>query len=119
VALILLGLHLRNHTRPWLKQMTSSGSFGSSLDVADTRLAQEIAQLPGVGLVTICGGQKPAVRIQVRRLAVGVGRRHWLGAKAPAGNLDRRWVDRESDAHAVHDAGNLSLSGSSSSAIEA
>ncbi|HKA20012.1 MAG TPA: efflux RND transporter permease subunit [Blastocatellia bacterium] len=34
-------------------------------DLADTRLAQKISQLPGVGLVTISGGQKPAVRIQV------------------------------------------------------
>ncbi|MFN7835695.1 MAG: MdtB/MuxB family multidrug efflux RND transporter permease subunit [Burkholderiaceae bacterium] len=34
-------------------------------DLADTRLAQKISQLPGVGLVTLNGGQKPAVRIQV------------------------------------------------------
>ncbi len=34
-------------------------------DYADTRLAQKIAQLTGVGAVTISGGQKPAVRIQV------------------------------------------------------
>jgi multidrug efflux pump len=33
-------------------------------DLADTRLAQKISQLPGVGAVTISGGQKPAVRIQ-------------------------------------------------------
>ncbi|HVI10329.1 MAG TPA: efflux RND transporter permease subunit, partial [Candidatus Binatia bacterium] len=34
-------------------------------DLADTRLVQKISQLPGVGLVSISGGQKPAVRIQV------------------------------------------------------
>src|ERR1700726_2141772 len=34
-------------------------------DMADTRLAQKISQLSGVGLVSISGGQKPAVRIQV------------------------------------------------------
>ena len=34
-------------------------------DFADTRLAQKISQLPGVGLVSISGGQKPAVRVQV------------------------------------------------------
>src|ERR1700726_3058575 len=34
-------------------------------DLADTSLAQKISQLPGVGLVSISGGQKPAVRIQV------------------------------------------------------
>ena len=34
-------------------------------DLADTRLAQKISQLSGVGLVTISGGQRPAVRVQV------------------------------------------------------
>ena len=33
-------------------------------DLADTTLAQKISQLPGVGLVSISGGQKPAIRIQ-------------------------------------------------------
>ncbi|MBV8550196.1 MAG: multidrug efflux RND transporter permease subunit [Acidobacteriaceae bacterium] len=33
-------------------------------DYADTRLAQKISQLSGVGAVTISGGQKKAVRIQ-------------------------------------------------------
>jgi multidrug efflux pump len=39
-------------------------------DFADTRLAQKIAQLPGVGLVSISGGQKPAVRIQANLSAL-------------------------------------------------
>ena len=39
-------------------------------DLADTRLAQKISQLPGVGLVTISGGQKPAVRIQANPTAL-------------------------------------------------
>ena len=40
-------------------------------DLADTRLAQKISQLSGVGLVSISGGQRPAVRIQanLRQLA--------------------------------------------------
>src|SRR3954453_16578513 len=40
-------------------------------DLADTRLAQKISQLPGVGLVTVSGGHRPAVRIQAnnRQLA--------------------------------------------------
>src|SRR5271157_5377512 len=40
-------------------------------DMADTRLAQKISQLPGVGLVSISGGQRPAVRVQadLRELA--------------------------------------------------
>src|SRR4029077_16125422 len=33
-------------------------------DLADTRLAQKISQLSGVGMVSISGGQKPAIRIQ-------------------------------------------------------
>jgi multidrug efflux pump len=33
-------------------------------DLADTRLAQKISQVSGVGLVSISGGQKPAVRVQ-------------------------------------------------------
>src|SRR5579863_5502581 len=39
-------------------------------DLADTRLAQKIAQLSGVGLVSISGGQKPAVRIQANPAAL-------------------------------------------------
>ncbi|MGC9999008.1 MAG: multidrug efflux RND transporter permease subunit [Bryobacteraceae bacterium] len=39
-------------------------------DYADTRLVQKISQLPGVGLVTISGGQKPAVRIQLNPTAL-------------------------------------------------
>ena len=38
-------------------------------DLADTRLAQKISQLPGVGLVSISGGQRPAVRIAVNPTA--------------------------------------------------
>jgi len=40
-------------------------------DLADTRLAQKISQVPGVGLVTVSGGQRLAVRIiaNVRALA--------------------------------------------------
>jgi len=39
-------------------------------DIIDTRLAQKIAQLPGVGLVNISGGQRPAVRIQANQKAL-------------------------------------------------
>src|SRR6266853_2044636 len=71
---------------PGLSQMTSTSSLGSSIitlqftsdtlplskveDLADTALAQKIAQLPGVGLVSISGGQKPAVRIQANPTAL-------------------------------------------------
>src|SRR5690349_20246434 len=39
-------------------------------DYADTTLAQKISQLPGVGLVSISGGQRPAVRIQANPTAL-------------------------------------------------
>jgi multidrug efflux pump len=39
-------------------------------DLADTALAQKVSQLPGVGLVSISGGQKPAVRIQANPTAL-------------------------------------------------
>src|SRR6185295_17949898 len=45
-------------------------------DLADTRLAQKISQVAGVGLVSISGGQKPAVRIQANPTALssyGIG----------------------------------------------
>ena len=37
---------------------------------ADTRLAQKISQVAGVGLVSISGGQRPAVRVQVNPTAI-------------------------------------------------
>ncbi|WP_343650297.1 MdtB/MuxB family multidrug efflux RND transporter permease subunit [Herbaspirillum sp.] len=39
-------------------------------DLIDTRLAQKISQLSGVGLVSLSGGQRPAVRMQLNPRAV-------------------------------------------------
>jgi len=39
-------------------------------DLVDTRMAQRLSQLPGVGLVSLAGGQRPAVRIQVNPTAL-------------------------------------------------
>jgi len=39
-------------------------------DMGDTRLAQKISQQPGVGLVSISGGQRPAVRVQINPRAL-------------------------------------------------
>ena len=39
-------------------------------DLADTRLAQKISQITGVGLVSISGGQRPSVRIEVNPKAL-------------------------------------------------
>jgi multidrug efflux pump len=43
-------------------------------DLADTRLAQKISQISGVGLVSLSGGQRPAVRVRVNpRLLASYG----------------------------------------------
>ncbi len=39
-------------------------------DLVETRVAQKLAQLPGVGLVSIGGGQRPAVRVQIDTAAL-------------------------------------------------
>jgi len=62
---------------PILTLAISSKTFPLSQveDYTDTRLAQKIAQVTGVGLVTISGGQKPSIRIQVnpaKLLAYGI-----------------------------------------------
>jgi multidrug efflux pump len=40
-------------------------------DLVDTRIAQKLSQIPGVGLVTVLGGQRPSVRIQVNPKSLG------------------------------------------------
>ncbi len=58
-------------------------------DFADTRLAQKISQLSGVGLVSISGGQKPAVRVQGKPHGpLGAGAEH--GGSAHGGHASQR-----------------------------
>ena len=66
-------------------------------DLADTRIAQKISQLAGVGLVSINGGQRPAVRIQANMQALASlglnidDLRTTIGnanSNAPKGNFD-------------------------------
>jgi multidrug efflux pump len=54
-----------------LALMSDAFSLSKVEDLADTRLVPKISQLPGVGLVSISGGQKPAVRIQANPTALG------------------------------------------------
>jgi multidrug efflux pump len=49
---------------------SKSLSLSKLEDLADSRLGPKISQLSGVGLVTISGGQKPAIRIQANPLAL-------------------------------------------------
>ena len=53
-----------------LAVMSDSLPLPKVADLVDTRLAQKISQLPGIGLVSIAGGQRPAVRIQANPRAL-------------------------------------------------
>ncbi len=77
-------------------------------DLVDTRLAPKIAQLSGVGLVTISGGHKPAVRIQANPAALasyGIGLEALRSAltstsvNAAKGNFDGPRQDFQIDAN--------------------
>ena len=66
-------------------------------DLIDLRVAQKLSQVAGVGLVSIAGGQRPAVRIQVnpqalaaRNVALSAVRQAVIGANVnqPKGSLD-------------------------------
>ncbi len=66
-------------------------------DLTDTRLAQKISQLPGVGLVSLSGGQRPAVRVMANMEALAAyglnidDLRSSIGnanANAPKGSFD-------------------------------
>src|SRR6201990_1609744 len=66
-------------------------------DMADTRLAQKISQVAGVGLVSLSGGQRPAVRVQINPRALAANGlniddlRTTLGnanVNTPKGNFD-------------------------------
>jgi multidrug efflux pump len=77
-------------------------------DLVDTRLAPKISQLNGVGLVSISGGQKPAVRIQANPTALssyGIGLEDLRTAvtnssvNAAKGNFDGPRQDYQIDAN--------------------
>jgi multidrug efflux pump len=77
-------------------------------DLIDTRLAPKISQLSGVGLVSISGGQKPAIRIQVNPVqlsAYGINMEDVRTAlvqtsvNAAKGNFDGPRLDYQIDAN--------------------
>jgi multidrug efflux pump len=73
--ILTLGLSSRTLTLPEIQNL------------ADTRLAQKLSQVAGVGLVTLSGGQRPAVRVQVNPksiAAAGLGLEDVRGAIAAA-----------------------------------
>jgi multidrug efflux pump len=62
--ILTLGLSSRTMTLPEIQNL------------ADTRLAQKLSQVAGVGLVSLSGGQRPAVRVQANPKALAA---HGLG----------------------------------------
>jgi multidrug efflux pump len=90
--ILTLGLSSRTLTLPEIQNL------------ADTRLAQKLSQVPGVGLVTLSGGQRPAVRVQVNPKAVaaaGLGLEDVRGAIAAA-NVKRAKGSLEGPARAYN-----------------
>jgi multidrug efflux pump len=57
-------------------------------DLADSQLAQKISQVAGVGLVTVGGGQRPAVRIQVNSRALARYGLSMEGLRTAIGNAN-------------------------------
>ncbi len=57
-------------------------------DDAETRLAQKISQLTGVGLVSVSGGQRPAVRIQVNPQSLAAYGSNVDDVRTTLGNLN-------------------------------
>ncbi len=91
-------------------------------DLIDVRVAQKLSQITGVGLVSIAGGQRPAVRIQAdaaalaaRGLTLSDVRSTVTGANVnqPKGNLDgperSTTIDANDQLRSVEDYENLIL----------
>src|ERR1700726_650729 len=57
-------------------------------DLSETRLAQKISQLTGVGLVSVSGGQRPAVRLQVNPQALAAYGLNIDDIRTTIGNLN-------------------------------
>ncbi|MDD5247593.1 MAG: MdtB/MuxB family multidrug efflux RND transporter permease subunit [Rhodocyclaceae bacterium] len=57
-------------------------------DLVDTRLAQKLSQLPGVGLVSVGGGQRPAVRIQANPKALAAAGLNLDDVRTAIGNAN-------------------------------
>ncbi|MBZ0091027.1 MAG: MdtB/MuxB family multidrug efflux RND transporter permease subunit [Sulfuricellaceae bacterium] len=57
-------------------------------DLVDTRLAQKLSQLPGVGLVSIGGGQRPAVRVQANPQALAANGLNLDDLRSAVGNAN-------------------------------
>jgi multidrug efflux pump len=79
---------------------------GRLYDLCDSFLAQKISQVPGVGLVRISGGAKPAVRVDVNPNALahyGIGLEEVRAALRSANaNSPKGYLENESNRWAVN-----------------
>ena len=57
-------------------------------DFVDTRLAQKLSQLPGIGLVSTAGGQRPAVRVQANPKALAAKKLNIDDLRTAIGNAN-------------------------------
>ena len=84
---------------------------GRLYDLCDSFLAQKISQVPGVGLVRISGGAKPAVRVDVNPNALahyGIGLEEVRAALRSANaNSPKGYLENESNRWAVNDTDQL------------
>ena len=53
-------------------------------DLVDTRMTQRLSQLSGVGMVSLAGGQRPAVRVQVNPMALAARGCNWRTCRKPS-----------------------------------
>ncbi len=99
-------------------------------DVADTRLAQKLSQVTGVGLVTLSGGQRPAVQVKVNagklasygmNLASVQAAITAANANTPKGSFDGPQISLSVNAndqlHSVQDYKNLIIAFKKGSAV--
>src|SRR5690606_33968984 len=91
-------------------------------DLIDVRVAQKLSQITGVGMVSIAGGQRPAVRIQANEAALAArgltlsdlrSTINTANVNQPKGNLDgperSTTIDANDQLRSVEDYENLIL----------
>lgn len=91
-------------------------------DMVDTRVAQKLSQLTGVGMVSIAGGQRPAIRVQMNPAALASYKMsaeqvrtaiQSANANQPKGSFDGPFrttmLDANDQIRSIHDYENLIL----------
>lgn len=91
-------------------------------DMVDTRVAQKLSQLTGVGMVSLAGGQRPAIRVQMNPAALASYKMsaeqvrtaiQSANANQPKGSFDGPFrttmLDANDQIRSIHDYENLIL----------